>query len=312
MDIVGDLPVILMEIDPEDNNSIEKTYIYANGQVLAQHDGDYTDDIYFYLHDRLGSVRQVIAPNGDVKNRYTYQPFGLVHSAETEEDVNNPFGFTGQWFDDEIDQYYLRARMYDPHIGRFTSRDPVKGKFKEPMTLHKYLYCINDPVNSADPTGELSLGLVGGSAMQSAALNAMLSATRGGSARDIVISGLAGGFGSLLSGGVSAWLGNAGAFGTLLGPYTKLAYDAVGGLAGGMAATTLGHFGQEGDQKVDARFLADLFASGTFGAVFGGLNDPHQSGIADLYDDVVGFFAYWLWDEYADKTIYPDQEDYYE
>ncbi len=46
------------------------------GQVLAQHDGDYDDDIYLYLHDRLGSVRQVIDPSGDVKNRYTYQPLG--------------------------------------------------------------------------------------------------------------------------------------------------------------------------------------------------------------------------------------------
>ena len=48
----------------------------ANRQILTQHDGDYDDDIYFYLHDRLGSVRQVIDPDGDVKNRYTYQTFG--------------------------------------------------------------------------------------------------------------------------------------------------------------------------------------------------------------------------------------------
>ena len=47
--------------------------------------------------------------------------------------------------------------MYDPHLGQFTSRDPVAGKFKEPLTLHKYLYCINDPINSVDPAGEWAI-----------------------------------------------------------------------------------------------------------------------------------------------------------
>jgi len=58
VDIVGDLPVILMELDPDNNDSIEKMYIYANSQILAQHDGNDTDPRYFYLHDRLGSIRQ--------------------------------------------------------------------------------------------------------------------------------------------------------------------------------------------------------------------------------------------------------------
>ena len=37
---------------------------------------------------------------------------------------------------------------------RFTSYDPVKGKFKNPMTLHPYLYCVNDSVNKIDPSGK--------------------------------------------------------------------------------------------------------------------------------------------------------------
>ena len=62
VDIVGNLPVILMELDAADNPmDIKKKYIYAHGQVLAQHDiGPQQDDMYFYLHDRLGSVRQII------------------------------------------------------------------------------------------------------------------------------------------------------------------------------------------------------------------------------------------------------------
>ena len=58
VDIVGDLPVILLEIDTSDD-SITKTYIYANSQIIAQHDGDHSASRYFYLHDRLDSVKQL-------------------------------------------------------------------------------------------------------------------------------------------------------------------------------------------------------------------------------------------------------------
>ena len=75
---------------------------------------------------------------------------------DSEETITNPFKFTGQYFDSEINEYYLRARQYDPHISRFTSRDPVKGKAFEPLTLHKYLYCNNDPINRTDPSGEFT------------------------------------------------------------------------------------------------------------------------------------------------------------
>lgn len=74
VDVTGDLPVILMEIN--NSGDIVKTYIYANGQIIAQHDGSHTAARYFYLHDRLGSVRQMIDTDGDVVNRYTYRPFG--------------------------------------------------------------------------------------------------------------------------------------------------------------------------------------------------------------------------------------------
>jgi len=154
VDIVGDLPVILLELDT--SNNIKKTYIYANSQIITQHNGKYDTSRYFYLHDRLGSVRQIIDTSGNVKNRYTYRPFGETYDdeGEVEETITNPFKFTGQYFDSEIDEYYLRARQYDPRIGRFTSRDPVEGEFKEPLTLHTYLYCQNEPINRFDPFGK--------------------------------------------------------------------------------------------------------------------------------------------------------------
>jgi RHS repeat-associated protein len=158
VDIAADLPVILIELN--NSGDIVKTYIYANSQIIAQHTGDHEADRYFYLHDRLGSVRQLIDTAGNVVHLYTYEPFGEVLESDSAQGApSNAFMFTGQYFDSEIDQYYLRARQYDPHISRFTSRDPVSGKFEEPLTLHAYLYCGNDPLNRVDSRGEI-FGLV--------------------------------------------------------------------------------------------------------------------------------------------------------
>jgi len=156
VDITGRLPVILMDLNLTDS-SLKKKYIYADRQILAQHDidddatPDPLDFKYFYLRDRLGSVRLVIDDDGDVVSHYTYEPFGeLIDDDGT---FDNVFRFTGQYFDAEIEEYYLRARQYNPTLARFTTRDPVFGKFEQPLTLHKYLYCGNDPVNGVDPLG---------------------------------------------------------------------------------------------------------------------------------------------------------------
>jgi hypothetical protein len=86
------------------NNSggIVKTYIYANSQIIAQHTGDHEADRYFYLHDRLGSVRQVIDTSGEVVHLYTYEPFGEVLESDSAQGApSNAFKFTGQYFESE-------------------------------------------------------------------------------------------------------------------------------------------------------------------------------------------------------------------
>ncbi|MFC1783308.1 RHS repeat domain-containing protein [Planctomycetota bacterium] len=127
---------------------------------MAQHDGDQSDTIYYYLHDRLGSVRLLIDATGNVKKSYTFDPFGnLLEYYDDGGNIENSYLFTGQFFDNQINQYYLRARQYDPSIQRFTSIDPVRGNFQEPLTLHQYLYCLNNPVNRWDPDGQISYNL---------------------------------------------------------------------------------------------------------------------------------------------------------
>jgi RHS repeat-associated protein len=51
---------------------------------------------------------------------------------------------------------YAVNRFYSPQQGRFTQVDPIgmgAASLGNPQTLNLYAYCVNDPVNHADPLG---------------------------------------------------------------------------------------------------------------------------------------------------------------
>ena len=90
--------------------------------------------------------------SGTVVNTYEYTPWGEIRN-ETET-VDNPIKYAGEYYDDELDMIYLRARYYNPQIGRFTSLDIEEGKISNPLDMNRYVYCINNPIKYIDPTGE--------------------------------------------------------------------------------------------------------------------------------------------------------------
>jgi RHS repeat-associated protein len=71
--------------------------------------------------------------------------------------VDNKYLFAGEQFDEELGDYYLRARYYDTDAGRFLRRDVWEGQRSEPITLHKYIYSNANPTNYIDPSGYVSL-----------------------------------------------------------------------------------------------------------------------------------------------------------
>ncbi|GIV09871.1 MAG: hypothetical protein KatS3mg019_1962 [Fimbriimonadales bacterium] len=46
------------------------------------------------------------------------------------------------------------VRWYDPAVGRFLQQDPWLGSVYAPLTLNGYGYCVNDPIQLTDPSGE--------------------------------------------------------------------------------------------------------------------------------------------------------------
>ena len=61
--------------------------------------------------------------------------------------------YSGERFDFDLRQYYLRARYYNPIAGRFGVQDQQDGTLSDSLSLHKYAYCQNDPVDRHDPSG---------------------------------------------------------------------------------------------------------------------------------------------------------------
>ena len=77
---------------------------------------------------------------------YKYDNYGKIEEAE--EKIRNIFKYAGEQHDPLTDQYYLRARYYNPVIGRFTQEDRYRGD-----GLNLYAYCDNNPINYIDSTG---------------------------------------------------------------------------------------------------------------------------------------------------------------
>jgi RHS repeat-associated protein len=107
----------------------------------------------YYHHDgAAGSVGLLTNASGQAIATYTYDAFGrLLTSTGT---AVNPHRFAGETLDGNLALYDLRARLYDPESGRFTTPDPLEGMDSDPATQNPYLYVRNNPVNSTDPSGK--------------------------------------------------------------------------------------------------------------------------------------------------------------
>lgn len=92
-----------------------------------------------------GDVIQLLGFDGEVDKTYDYDAYGNEY--ERDNNDGNYFRYCGEYYDTETGFIYLRARYYDPMVGRFTSVDPAKDG------LNWYSYCYNNPVKYVDPTG---------------------------------------------------------------------------------------------------------------------------------------------------------------
>ena len=144
---VWDGDQVVMELSK--GGAVQKRYIRGNDLVYADK-GENTEKTY-YVTDMHGNVVQLLDESGNVTKTYEYDSFG--NEVKPEKKDENPYRYCGEYYDKETEEVYLRARYYEPGVGRFITRDTYTGESDEPLSLHLYTYCANDGVNMVDPSG---------------------------------------------------------------------------------------------------------------------------------------------------------------
>jgi RHS repeat-associated protein len=141
-------PQVVAEYD--DAGHALATYTYgANDELLLRtRAGEET----YYHHDGNGSVVALTDTSGQVTQTYGYDAWGNEVEQSGGHD-DNPYRYAGERYDADLGFIYLRARWYDPFVGRFVSPDELPGRATKPVTLNTYVYANADPVGSRDPSG---------------------------------------------------------------------------------------------------------------------------------------------------------------
>jgi len=101
-------------------------YYWFNGRRVAMRQAG---TLSYLLADHLGSTSFVLDTSGNVVSSQKYYPFGRTRHTSVGTDKQ----FTGH--QKEGDLYYMRARFYDPAVGRFLQPDSIVPDWAEPKGL---------------------------------------------------------------------------------------------------------------------------------------------------------------------------------
>jgi len=119
------------------------TYVISNINIQGQ--GDPTG----------GNGNELVCYSPDVVSYSDYFPFGMQTPNRNGSQELYRYGFNGKESDDEIsgenNSYDFGARLYNPRVGRWLSRDPKERKYAE---LTPYNFVSNNPLIYVDPVGE--------------------------------------------------------------------------------------------------------------------------------------------------------------
>jgi RHS repeat-associated protein len=144
LDVAGGLPEVIVAT----TSGASTRYVQVQGQILGQQE---SGAWVYILPDHLGSVRQLVGSGSQVDLAQSFDPFGVLF--ESSGSGESAFGYTGEWYGSYNELLFLRARYYDPVVGRFLTEDTKPGVAYLPKSLHVYVYAWNNPILLTDPSG---------------------------------------------------------------------------------------------------------------------------------------------------------------
>ncbi|CAM5223544.1 hypothetical protein UACE39S_01036 [Ureibacillus acetophenoni] len=155
----------LIRVTDNENKTVW-AFTWNNGKVVSITNS--AGEEFEAITNYRGDVVQILDSTGETIANYEYDPWGNLLSEEPTDSriQGQPIRYAGYIYDIETKLYYLKARYYNPNNGQFISLDPVRGDLDDPLTLNRYSYVSNNPVNFEDPTGTFkkpSLKDMGGS-----------------------------------------------------------------------------------------------------------------------------------------------------
>ena len=168
----------LYDLTQEYYQVISETTTYANGtsattayaygleRIAAYNENGVTR----YVYDGRGSVAQAISapvageavtsalPDVSVQvQTFSYTTFGEQMGGVKV----SGFTYNAEAYDAATGMLNLRARQYEPAMNRFSQKDVIRGQAVSPLSLNRYMYCVNSPVMHTDPSGESVLDSIG-------------------------------------------------------------------------------------------------------------------------------------------------------
>ena len=147
IDLNNRITEVLAETDAGGN--ISKYHVYGLGLIETILPNGET---LVYHYNSRGNTTAISNVAGQIVQKYAYDDFGTVNNQWGS--IESSFKFLGRFgVMADGDLYHIRARYYDSDIGRFITQDPLTGNQRDPQTLNRYVYALNNPIRFIDISG---------------------------------------------------------------------------------------------------------------------------------------------------------------
>ena len=189
-DLTQEYYQVISETSTSKNGSTTTAYAYGFERIAAYTANSKTS----YVYDGRGSVAQAVTapiageavssalPDVSVQvQSFSYTVFGEQMGAVKA----SGFTYNAEAYDAATGMLNLRTRQYEPALNRFSQKDIVRGQIFLPLSLNRYVYCVNNPFMFIDPSGRKSIistaafgGVIGAVSTVAKSVKKMLSSVK--------------------------------------------------------------------------------------------------------------------------------------